>query len=221
LPRLAGSPEEVDPYRLSSASGSERDAEHEDRSGDTHVRQGRTGAGWWVHQSVLPSAAASSTGKRSPRGRRRPRDLDDVYASDEDASDSGSSSSKPSDPPSPVTEGTLSRSIAPRRRPRSASITDTQSETDSDYSSSGSSFASTSTASALSRSSPDSRTLAPSRSRSRREERMRDPEVEQVVQDVPERLEVFQDPFGHWKSGIKGGRYRGESTSFRLNIAER
>lgn len=177
---------------------------------------GRPGAGWWVHQSVLPSAAASRASGRSYRGRRRrPRDLDDVYASDEDASDSGTGSSKPSDPPSPRTEGTLSRSIAPPRRRRSASITDTQSETDSDYSSSGSSFASTSTASALSRSSPDSRTLAPQRSRSRREESMRDPKEEEeegeVMQDVPQRLEVFQDPFGHWRARGKGERYRGQS----------
>lgn len=162
---------------------------------------------------MLPSAAASRTSGRSYRGRRRrPRDLDDVYASDEDASDSGTGSSKPSDPPSPRTEGTLSRSIAPPRRRRSASITDTQSETDSDYSSSGSSFASTSTASALSRSSPDSRTLAPQRSRSRRKESMRDPEEEEgeVMQDVPQRLEVFQDPFGHWRARGKGERYRGQ-----------
>ncbi|KAI5450338.1 hypothetical protein NCC49_003121 [Naganishia albida] len=219
LPRLAGSPpsEEVDPYRLSSASGSERDASHErDHEDDADVMRrerthGRPGAGWWVHQSVLPSAAASRASGRSYRGRRRrPRDLDDVYASDEDASDSGTGSSKPSDPPSPRTEGTLSRSIAPPRRRRSASITDTQSETDSDYSSSGSSFASTSTASALSRSSPDSRTLDPQRSRSRREESMRDPEEEEgeVMQDVPQRLEVFQDPFGHWRARGKGERYR-------------
>jgi hypothetical protein len=41
---------------------------------------------------------------------------------------------------------------------------------------------------------------------------MRDPgeDDEAVPQVVPQRLEVYQDPLGHWKSGIKGGRYRGQ-----------
>lgn len=214
LPRLAGSPaaSEVDPYRLSSASDSERDGQERSRDAreGRQTGAGRTGAGWWVHQSVLPSAAASRTSRRP---RRRPqRDLDDVYPSDEEASDSGTSSGKPSDPPSP-------RPSPPRHHPRSPSVTDTQTDTESDYSSSGSSFASTSTASALSRSSHDSHTMGPHRSRSRREPRMRDPpeddddhaaDLEPAPVVVPQRLEVYQDTFGHWKGRGARSRYKGE-----------